>query len=104
MLDHISAKSLPSSLLRPVPSPRAPWVSASCASVGEGSCLVLCLGPRLLQGPGSATQPREWRSQCGSQSFDQIVIPAGPCVVFWTEAFAVNCSVSYEPSFLVHEK
>lgn len=65
---------------------------------------MLCLGPRSLQGPGSATQPWELCSQCGSQSFDQILIPAGPCVMFWTEAFAVNCSVSYDPSFLVHEK
>lgn len=39
-----STTSLPCSLLRPFCGPHAPPASPSCASVGGGSCPVLCLG------------------------------------------------------------
>ena len=94
-----SAKSLPNSFHRPSSGPCAPLVSASCASVGGGSCPVLCLGPLQREGPGSATSPEGSIPTVVPRVLTRPGSHLVSCVVFWTEAFAMKCSVSYNPIF-----
>lgn len=60
---------------------------------------MLCLTPSQLEGPGSATSPEGSIPTVVPRVLTRPGSHLVPCVVFWTEAFAMNCGVSYNPIF-----
>lgn len=56
-----------------------------------------CVGPVPLEAPGSATSPGGGLSNVVPRVLTRPESWLVPCAVVWTEAFAVKCSVSYNP-------